>query len=1067
MIERGDRLRLGEQTVEVLTVLGTTDDRFNLVLKGPSGLAEITLTAAELEDARQPTNDGLGSSAGAIAGLWGKWMEWATPRIRSAATATKPVKPYAHQDEAVFVHMLPQPRLRFLLADEPGTGKTITTGMYIVEGRRRRVVPGRVLVVSPAHLVSKWIADLNRYFGIDAEKLDSANARSPRPLRGDVDVWVVSVDLFTHNPDALRKVAGPDASWSLVVFDEAHRLTPTSQYLGAAREVARATHHLLLLTATPHRGKEWYFQSLFNLLDPDLYPITAEAGDTDPDRRLRPGQLHFLRRMKEDLRDHDGNKLFKERFAETLPVDLGGEELACYDAVLNYVESWYDSRATLAQSIYGKRAASAITAAAATLRRRRDILSGVQSGVVTPPAPQGFDEPHLIGALTDDDESWEKAEESILKERSRDRRGELKAVDNVLEQLDRWLISGQSPAKWERVLDVCVRHNISPAGGQLLVFTEFTDTALWLRSLFSDAGFSTELLNGDTPMQRRDELQRGFLADEYQVLVSTDAGGEGIDLQSAHVMIDWDIPWSLVRLEQRAGRLHRIGQFNPVFIYHLVAPATREGRVQEVLLNNLDAAAAALGGRIFDLMEATAARAGFDYAAALADTYRGVDSLERVPSTETLVDRARELAAEEDALRTPTDLSGAQARFAADRLEAVNPVMVEGFLRHLAAASRWSIGPGPAERIFTVAATPGSLPEPLGGGPDRLVSVDGKATANARAAGADTDAIVTIGPTEGPFRDLLRMCADHFAPELYRGAAVIDQASTTPYSLFVFNTEIQSFDGITKTARPLPFLIRYSGSAAFPVDWASVANLQAATGTATRPAPGAKLLATEAAGLHAADQERLVGEEQVRWVGRGRDDLEALKARWLRQLRDLPADQRAIAREKFDTDRLRRLDDLSKAEDVTASAPQLIGWVEVRAGAFLAAIGYDPDSEVPAIQLATARLIAEGFEVDDRQTAGLGYDLFAHHRSTHEQRLVEVKGLLHGLAPVTLEANEWAQAMQRGDEYWLYVVTECGTQPQISVTIQDPAEALSGGPRLIERFQIPVSQLQRFAKDTL
>jgi hypothetical protein len=131
----------------------------------------------------------------------------------------------------------------------------------------------------------------------------------------------------------------------------------------------------------------------------------------------------------------------------------------------------------------------------------------------------------------------------------------------------------------------------------------------------------------------------------------------------------------------------------------------------------------------------------------------------------------------------------------------------------------------------------------------------------------------------------------------------------------------------------------------------------------------------------------------------------------------------------------------------------------------LAQIGYDPDSEVPAIQRVQARLIADGFEVDDRQTAGLGYDLFAHHRSTREQRLVEVKGLLQGLAPVTLEANEWAQAMQRADEYWLYVVTECGTDPSVAVIIQNPAGTLTGGPRLIERFQIPVAELRRHIGD--
>ncbi len=736
MVERGDRLFWGDEFVEVLSVLEERSDRVEIVLKGAGWLKQVTVSVAEIDAARLPANDGGGDSPGAVAALWGKWMEWATPRIRSAATATKPVRPYAHQDEAVFVHMLPQPRLRFLLADEPGTGKTVMAAAYIAEGRRRQVVPGKVLIVPPAHLVTKWIADLWRYFGIDAEHLDSATARSPRPLRDDVDVWVVSVNLLTHNPDVLRKVAGPGASWSLAIFDEAHRLTPTSQFLGAARQVAKVSHHLLLLTATPHRGKEHFFQCLLNILDEDLYPVTAKLGDNEPAHRVQPAALHFLRRMKEDLRDHDGNPLFKPRFAETLSVTLPADELGCYEAVLSYVDAWYDARSVLARSIYGKRAASSIAAAVQTLRRRRDALGAQQAGQVVPPAPHGFDDGRFIDAAVDDDESWEKAEESIIAEKSRDRRGEIKDIDNVLEQLEAWLRAGKVPVKWEAVSDVCARHEVRPGSGQLLVFTEFTDTASWLERLFRDAGFSTEVLSGDSSQDRRDQLQQQFLAGEYQVLVSTDAGGEGIDLQSAHVMIDWDVPWSLVRLEQRAGRLHRIGQQNAVFIYHLVAPDTREGHVQEILLRNLDAAAQALDGRMFDLMDATADRAGFDFAGALADAYRGIDAVERVPSVETLVERARELAADEDALRTPTDLSEAQSRFAADRLEAVNPVMVEGFLRSVATAAGWNIGPGPYARILTVRAA-GSLPPAFDGERSRLVSVDGNATAAARAGGAE------------------------------------------------------------------------------------------------------------------------------------------------------------------------------------------------------------------------------------------------------------------------------------------------------------------------------------------
>ncbi len=245
-----------------------------------------------------------------------------------------------------------------------------------------------------------------------------------------------------------------------------------------------------------------------------------------------------------------------------------------------------------------------------------------------------------------------------------------------------------------------------------------------------------------------------------------------------------------------------------------------------------------------------------------------------------------------------------------------------------------------------------------------------------------------------------------------------------------------------------------------------MANLRSCTDAATRPAAGSRVAVAEAAEQAVAEQQRKTANVQASWVRHARADLEALRARWQRQLRDLPDEQRALARERFETDRKRRLADLAKAEAVAASPPQRIGWVDVLAGASLADIGYDPDSELSAIELVKALLIAEGFAVDDRQTAGLGYDLYASRSTTGEQRLVEVKGQLHDLGPVTLESNEWAQAMQRGSEYWLYVVTNCATQPTLTVAVQDPAGALSGGPHLIERFQIPVSQLRRFTGKT-
>ena len=326
-LAKDDKVRFEGEIASVVAIESETETGVECIVKTSAGYRDAFFGWAQLAAAKVPTHDGHASSPRLLTALWSKWMQHAIPRIRSAVLATKPLRPFAHQDDAVFRHMLVQPRLRFLLADEPGTGKTIMTGMYVAEGRRRGLVPGKVVIIVPAHLVEKWLRDLRRYFGIEAMRITPEIGREPQDLRPDINTWVVSVDLFTHNSDVRRKVVGARASWSLAVFDEAHRLTPTSQYLGAAQQVANNTHHLLLLTATPHRGKEHYFRALLNVLDPALYPW-SENQQSYGNQPLRPSNLSFLRRMKEDLKDLEGKPLFPARFAETKAIDLGPVEVS-------------------------------------------------------------------------------------------------------------------------------------------------------------------------------------------------------------------------------------------------------------------------------------------------------------------------------------------------------------------------------------------------------------------------------------------------------------------------------------------------------------------------------------------------------------------------------------------------------------------------------------------------------------------------------------------------------------------------------------------------------------------
>jgi superfamily II DNA or RNA helicase len=1062
---QGSQIRLDGELVTVIAATPTGAGADLVIKRGDGSYADAALSASDLKAALIPVNDSGGEPARALAGLWGRWMQHAVPRIRSAVLATRPLRPFAHQDEAVFTHMLAQPRLRFLLADEPGTGKTIMTGMYVAEGTRRGLVPGRTVVVVPAHLVEKWKRDLRRYFAIEAAQITPEVARDPRDLDPRVAVWVVSVDLYTYNPDVRRKVAGSRASWSLAVFDEAHRLTPTSQYLGAARELANRSHHLLLLTATPHRGKEHFFRGLLNLLDPTLYPW--DPRQTDYDTVLRPSTLSFLRRMKEELKDLEGNDLFPPRYAETISITLSGLEYGAYTVVMDYVDAYYGENATLARSIYGKRAASSLAAAEETIRRRHRALKGPATSRNDAPVPDEF--ATADGGMSmsvEDDEAWQRAEDIVVNARSRDKNQELETIDGVLAQIRHANINSDS-TKWLEAQKLLEKHGIAPGAGQLLVFTEFADTARWLTGQFAAAGYSTETLEGAVGHKERDQLQQRFLAGDFQVLVSTDAGGEGIDLQSAHVMIDWDIPWSLVRLEQRMGRLHRIGQRNPVHIYHLVAPLTREGRVQEVMLSNLEAAGDALGGRIFDLLDATAARAGFDYTRALIEAQRAPTAAAAVavPDAAELLSRAQELVRDEDRLHTPANIDAAMDRFRSDRLESINPVIVDAFLDQVARAEHWTLGPGPARGIRQVTAHR-LLPAALGGDRHRLLAADGASVQHAINDGAEgLDEVVVLGPTEEAFGELVELALRNGEPELVRGTALIDTASLTSYTLLLYDAEVEIHDGVRRARRKAPILVRYSGAGAFETAWESLLNLRVPQADERVTPPGlspAMRSEGQAEAREALDRDMSKARaERHAWVSQARQQLDQVEYRYLAELEDLPAEVRRDRMAQFEElkqERVRQLTDITK---VTPSAPRLLGWLHIVGGARATELGYDPDSETVAVAAVLAELERLGYDIDDRQTAGVGYDLLARHRVTHEQRLIEVKGFQTNLEPVWLEQHEWAQAQQRGQDYWLYVVTDCAKVPTVAVRAQDPASQLSASPKRIERFQIKVPDLKR------
>ena len=250
------------------------------LLDDAGGIHEVELTAGDIASVTTIQTDGAADSARVLAGMWTRWMSAAATNAESSAIASTQLRPYAHQTTAVYGAMLPQPLLRFLLADEPGTGKTIMAGLYLREMQRLGLVR-RAIIVCPANLTSKWVADFDRFLGGGLRQLTADTVREEAV--SSHDLWVVSLELAAVNPTVQDAIRPDRAGWDLVVFDEAHRLTPTAtSFHQVGRLLAKNTPRALLMTATPHRGKEWLFRHLLHLVDPAIYPDPGSDPNIEP-----------------------------------------------------------------------------------------------------------------------------------------------------------------------------------------------------------------------------------------------------------------------------------------------------------------------------------------------------------------------------------------------------------------------------------------------------------------------------------------------------------------------------------------------------------------------------------------------------------------------------------------------------------------------------------------------------------------------------------------------------------------------------------------------------------------
>jgi len=556
------------------------------------------------------------------------------------AVHTSMIDPLPHQITAVYEKMLPRQPLRFLLADDPGAGKTIMAGLYIKELMIRGDVQ-RCLVVCPGGLAEQWQDELWQRFQLPFDILTNDRIESARTgnALAEMSLIIARLDKLARDEALQEKLKLTD--WDLVVVDEAHKMSAT--YYGRkvkytkryrlGQLLSKLTRHFLLMTATPHNGKEEDFQLFMALLDPDRFEGKYRAGmySTDVSDLMR-------RMVKEQLLKFDGTPLFPERKAYTVPYELSELEARLYEAVTGYVREEFNRadrlqnggrRGTVgfALTILQRRLASSPEAIYRSLQRRRerlekrlremDLLSrGLQ------PEPGADLSPYLDWSEEDVDDlsdelpagMLEALEEEVLdKATAALTADELQAEIDTLQRLVR--LAGKVrrsgvDRKWEELSKLLQDEKamFDAVGGRrkLVIFTEHRDTLNYLADRISTLLGRPETVVTIHGGVRRDErrlVQERFTQnEEVSVLVATDAAGEGINLQRAHLMINYDLPWNPNRLEQRFGRIHRIGQTEVCHLWNLVAEKTREGDVYLTLLRKLDRERDTLGGAVFDVL---------------------------------------------------------------------------------------------------------------------------------------------------------------------------------------------------------------------------------------------------------------------------------------------------------------------------------------------------------------------------------------------------------------------------------------------------------------------------------
>ncbi len=1035
------------------------------------------------------------------------------------------VDPLPHQLEAVYDYFLKLPRIRFLLADDPGAGKTIMAGLLLKELKARGLVR-RTLIVAPANLTFQWQRELKDKFRegfevVRGETLRSTYGQNPWQERDQV---VTSISWVSRIEDAKESLLR--SHWDLVVVDEAHKMSAyaddrkTLAYrLGES--LSGMTDHYLLMTATPHKGDAENFCRFLALLDKDVYGNVSSLEDA-----MRRGDAPFyLRRTKEALvsfPDPDTGqvkKLFTRREVKTTTFELNEEEFDFYDALTRYVEdqsiraSAEDSAAGRAVSfimaMLQRRMASSVYAVRRSLERmkqkREEILEDPEAyrrQRIERRIPEDFDE------LPDDEQAeiLARLEDEVVSVDPAVLREEIARLSSLIAQAKH--LETREGTKLAKLRSVLTEHGIfDDRAMKLLLFTEHKDTLDFLVGDGKDGrplgklrewGLEVTQIHGGMKIGDRDTpgtriyAEREF-KEQAQVLVATEAAGEGINLQFCWFMINFDIPWSPVRLEQRMGRIHRYGQERDCVILNFVAVNTNEGRVLARLLDRLREIRKDLGSdHVFDVV-------GEVFPGNLLEKlFRDLYTRKtNVPDIEARIVRdvnpARFRAITESTLeglaRKELNLSAIVGKSVEARERRLVPEVIEDFFVQAAPVSglqaRALAKDGHVYRV-------GKLPRPLLSIGERLEPRFGRLgreypkVAFDKALLPADPALEWVTPGHPLFEAVREDVVERVADHLRKGAVFHGLQRNDPARLDAFAASIK--DGQGNTLHRRLFVVEADMTGAMAVRQPTVfldglvpappgTNVPNATDLPDRVRAEQFLL--ERALRPFLDEVTTERERQIGTIRRHVEiSLNTLIDRQQTQLGEylnrqieghtVPGLDGLISQAEAHLDRLndrleRRLRDLEMERHCTIADIVHLGraWVlphPERTTPALAPMVRDEEIERIAVEAAIRHEEARGWQVESVESENRGFDLISRRphaedpRTFVEVRFIEVKGRA-GVGGIALTANEFKTAQRLKGDYWLYVVFNCAGTPELS-TIQDPARLGWVPVMQVEHYQI-------------